>query len=112
MFFAHGESVIRHRFTGFVTSPWGEESSLKTFADDEQVQRVGVDPGVSVEPGTDSTVTSNPVLYIHTLTNPSPHDEWTVRGLRYEQDGEALHPIHPMTGWDPGWIVKLARRTG
>lgn len=111
MFFAYGETVTRHPFTKFSGGPL-MESRKKEFGADREVERAGFDPGVSTEPGTDSTVTSNPTLYLDSLDNPSPHDEWTVRGKRYEQDGEALNPIHPMTGWDPGWVVKLKRRVG
>lgn len=106
------EEVIRHPFAEWVDDPLGE-TPAKTFGDDEPLWVFAVDPGGRQEPtsGIDTPVTTEPVLYFHTEVQSSAHDEWTVRGERFRQDGEGAVWTSPRRRRSKT-VIALTRRTG
>ena len=108
------EKATRHPFDGWVADSLGE-SNAKAFAADTVVTVYGVDPGGSTEPasGVDAQVRTTPTLYFRGVEIPaSEHDEWTVRGVRYEQEGPAAVWRSPATGRVAGTVIRLKGRTG
>lgn len=106
------EKVTQHPFEQWVEDSLGE-SSEKLFGSDVEVVAYGFDPGGSTElsSGADAAVATNPTLYFNRPVEASAHDEWTVRGLRYEQDGEAAVWTAPWGGRSET-VIRLGRRTG
>lgn len=103
---------MRHLFEGWHADSLGEGRTA-TFGEDVELGAYGVDPGGTTEPGlnTDTVVTDAPVLYFrHMQVESSAHDEWTVRGERYRQDGKAL--IWQRNGRVAGTVIRLKRRAG
>lgn len=105
------EAVTRHPFAGWVTDSLGE-SQNRTFGADVPLMVNLVAPGPSRElmSGADNAVATDYTLYFDATTpTTSKHDDWTVRGGRCEQVGEA-------ESWqDEGdWVtvVRVNRRTG
>lgn len=101
------ETVIRHPCIGHQTDSLGE-TSVPIFGPDVEVPGARVAPGASTEPEneTDTPVESTMALYFRRQRVISgPFDEWTVRGTRWQQEGEG--PIWPL-----GTEIQLGRRTG
>ena len=108
------EKAIRHPFDGWVSDSLGE-SNAKTFAADQVLRVDGVDPGGSAEPaaGVDVQVRTTPTLYFRGVeVSASEHDEWTVRGVRFEQEGPAAVWRSPSSGRIAGTVIRLKGRTG
>lgn len=106
------EQATRHPFVGYALDGLGE-SRTPQFADDEPAL-VGFAPAGIAEPALDgdTVAVSGPSLYLPGAVAGSAHDEWTVRGLRYGQVGEPAVWRSPLTGWQPGTVILLDRRTG
>lgn len=106
------EEVIRHPLSDWESDSLGETTS-QVFGPDVTVWADRFDPGGSTELNSrvDAAVETKPTLYFRSDIDSSPHDEWTVRGLRYEQDGEAGRWRNPRTG-TVFTVVRLGRRTG
>lgn len=101
------ETVTRHPCVGFEEDSLGE-TSQPILGDSVEVEGARVAHGGSSESptDTDSTVESNLSLtFRRRAVESTPHDEWTVRGLRYEQVGIGVQ-------WPLGTVINLARRTG
>lgn len=113
MRFAHGETVTQHPCTGFGTDELGEQA-YATFGPNVTVLGVGVEPvaGTEIAQRVDDAVQVDARLYLPYSHPSTPHDEWTVRGLRYAQQGDAEQWRSPLTGWEAGCVVNLRRRTG
>lgn len=113
MKFRHGEAVIQHRFLGFDTGELGE-SNVKMFDEDLTVDGVGVAPADGVEPvlRADTPVQVDLQVFLDFGHPCTAHDEWTVRGARFEQVGEAQDWRNPFTGWEAGTAVNLRRVAG
>lgn len=106
------EIVVRHPFDRFESDSLGE-GGRPVFADDVVLGAYGVDPGGVSEPGmdTDTALADTPTLYFRRLRiESSGHDEWSVRGYRYLQDGDAL--VWERNGRVAGTVIRLKRRTG
>lgn len=109
MRFPHGETVTRHPFAGY---PDEYEGGVPEFGADVAVPNVGVAWGPQSEAQAASEVRVDAVLYLPFDTDGHPHDEWTVRGLRYAQVGVVEPSRNPFTGWEAGATVALQRITG
>lgn len=99
--------VIRHPWAAFTVDSLGE-STAKQFHDDESWYASQISPGSSDESSddTDTTITGRCQLLFAGKQVPSTgHDEWTVNGLRWEQDGAS-------ETWPMGTVIDLVRRTG
>lgn len=60
-----------------------------------------------------STVLTHPTVYLEDgAPVPTAADQMTVRGQRYDIDGEPQVFHNPLTGYEPGAVVKLLRVTG
>jgi len=99
--------VTRHPCTGWETDSLGE-SSTKTFGPDVALTADEAAPGGSSEGDSslDSAVATTQTLYFLSRSiETTAHDEWTVDGQRWEQQGEGAI-------WALGTVVNLGRRTG
>lgn len=108
------ERVTLHPFSGFVEDSLGE-STKPEFGADESLFVFGVDPGSTGEPiaGIDTAVRDAPTLYFRRgRVESSPHSEWSVRGVRYQQDGEPRIWVSPWGGATAGTVIYLERRSG
>ena len=60
-----------------------------------------------------NTVLTHPTIYLEDgAPVPSPTDQVTVRGVRYDIDGQPQVFHNPFTGYEPGAVVKLMGATG
>lgn len=60
-----------------------------------------------------NTVLTHPTVYLEDgAPVPAATDQMTVRGVRYDIDGEPQVFHNPLTGYEPGAVVKLLRVTG
>lgn len=101
------ETVIRHPCIGFEEDSLGE-TSQPIFADQIEAKGARVAHGSSSERPTDTddpVESSVSLTFRHRAVDSTPHDEWTVRGLRYEQVGVGVQ-------WPLGTVINLDRRTG
>jgi hypothetical protein len=57
-------------------------------------------------------VTMQPTVYLPAGTDLTPYDAVDVAGQRYEVDGTPNEWQSPLTGWQPGVVVKLKAVTG
>lgn len=107
------EQVVRHPHQGWVPDRNQNASEKPLFGPDVTVVGVGVAPGPTSEPdsGTDSAVTEKADLYLPFGTGNGPHDEWTVRGRRWRQDG-AGRDWRGLSGREFGTVVTVVRREG
>lgn len=110
MDFPYGETVVLH--TRSVTGQDALGNDTLT-AVDVTVTGCGFDPGGSTEnvQGQD-LVTSQPTLYVPAETGVGVVDAVTVRGVRYEVDGQPASYTNPFTGWTPPLVVRLVGVTG
>lgn len=102
-----GEQVTWHRAATAGLDEYGEP--LPATWTDVAVPGVAVAPSESVETRDQSqdTVTRGFDLYIRGLLEPSPLDEWTVRGRRARQVGEAAIWVSPFTGLVAGTRIRV-----
>ena len=107
--------VVRHPFTVWATDSLGE-GRTKVFAQDVELAATDFDPGSSATlrgSTTDTPVTSAPTLYFRGLTiEASGHDEWTIDGRRYQQDGDSAFWRRHRTNRIRGTVVRLRERRG
>lgn len=107
--------VTRHPFSEWVADSLGE-GRTKSFGEDVGLFATVFDPGGSSTlrgSTTDTPVASNPTLYFRGQSiDASGHDEWTVDGLRYLQDGDAAKWRRHRTNRVAGTVIHLRRRTG
>jgi hypothetical protein len=60
-----------------------------------------------------NTVLTHPTIYLDDgAPVPSSTDQVTVRGVRYDIDGQPQVFHNPFTGYEPGAVVKLLKVTG
>lgn len=109
--FSYGEAgtVHRRRVTG--VDAYGRETVAWV---DEQVDGLGFEPGSSSEPraGAQRRVNTKPTLILPDGLVIGSEDQITVRGVRYEVEGETGVWRNPFTGWSPGGEVTLQKVTG
>ena len=70
------------------------------------------DPGGSYDAldGLSQRVVSQPTLYMEYGQESHRMDQWRVRGLLYDVDGDTAG--WSAGGWDAGLVIKLRRATG
>lgn len=110
--FSHAESVVRHAYSPGKPDDYGQ---VTLGYIDEMWSGVAFAPGRSDEPfrsgGTRMETTAT--LYDPAGRPVHPLDEFTVRGVRYQVDGDAAGVwVNPFTGWAPGSTIALKRVTG
>lgn len=106
------EHISHHPYEGS-----GEDSQGNPYEVwGENPEPVGIyafDPGGSAEPseaGRDAVVTQ-PTIYLPPGHPVQAHDQCTVRGNRYDVDGEPAQWVHPRRG-SIGDVIKLRRVDG
>lgn len=112
LMFEHGEQVIHHRYT--VGEPDGFGQVESGFVD-EVWAGVAFAPGSSDEPqrGGSTRVTTSATLYDPLSRPVDSLDQFTVRGRRYQVDGDASGAwVNPFTGRAPGGTVTLKAVSG
>ena len=128
--FPFGETVTFEALSTSATDAHG--NPVESFVDPVDVPGCGFDPGGTVEtytPGRDAVVSSPRLfipsgVFVYEETNLFVLDEFgsrygvnardrvTVRGIRYEVQGDPADWINPFTGWSPGGVVNLSRVAG
>lgn len=109
--FLNGETVTRLRATT-TANPYSGESDGDpdwTNPDDLDIDGCGFDPGGSYEtpdPRRDS-ITSQPTIYAPADADIAAADRVVARGVTYEVDGRPALWRNPLTGWQPGLVVRL-----
>ena len=101
------ETVIRHPCIRFDTDSLGE-TSRPIFGEPVEVEGARVAYGGSSEPSTDTDAPVDAAVMLffrHRRITSGPYDDWTVRGLRYQQEGVGQQ-------WPLGTVIELTRRTG
>lgn len=58
------------------------------------------------------TVITQPSVYLPAGTDVTALDRVTIRGVTYDVDGTPQDWRHPVTGWQPGIVVRLQNVTG
>ena len=98
--------AIRHPCVSWETDSLGE-TTARVFGPDQKVAAVAFAPSTSSETGadTDATVTTTATLYLRTAVEANEHDDWTIAGHRWAQQGAAA-------AWPLGTVVTITRRTG
>jgi hypothetical protein len=109
MDFPYGETVTRLRATT-VTDPYsGEETSIDWGDPDGlAIDGCAVADGGSLEPLQDArnAVESDFDVLAPFGSDVLATDRLVVRGLTCEVQGRPFDWHHPMTGWEPGMVVK------
>jgi hypothetical protein len=111
--FDHGDQVLWHRFTGSGVDQYGDPAPIGF--EDVELTGVGFAPESTVEPrdGASQRVVSEAKLYLSEPIDYSSQDEFTVRGVRFEVEGDAAGGwMNPFTGWSAGQEILLRRVTG
>jgi len=110
MLFPYGESVTLHRYSGVTRNAHG--AVITQFADPVVIAKAAFAPGSTSEPQGERVVTQATV-YLPAGTTVGPRDQFTVRGVRYEVDGDMSGEwVNPFNGHSPGSAVALRRVTG
>lgn len=103
------ETVTRHPHTGWVQDRNGQDTNEPIFGTDQPIEKVDyADGDWAAEPGDsglDSVVQTRATLFLPPNTVTSPHDEWTARGLRWQQRGIGKD-------WRTGVVVLIERTVG
>lgn len=113
VWFPYGESALLHRRAGQTRNAHG--AVVPEYAAPVELQKVAFAPGSSSEPqdGASQRVVTQPTLYITDGTVVGPLDQVTVRGVRYEVDGDMSGQwVNPFTGHSPGSAVTLRKVSG
>lgn len=87
---------------------------ISGFAGPVTIAVRGFDPGTSSEPraGTSRRVNAKPTLYLRRDPGIGSMDEFSVRGVRYEVEGEDGVWVSPYSGRLAGCEVTLRKVTG
>lgn len=109
--------MIRHPFgETVIIHPYLEEAGLDDYnvpipgwGEDIPVENVAVAPRVEPEdrPDLRNPIVSGYRLYADYDVPVGPHDEITVRGVRYQVDGEIARWQSPFTGARPGAVITV-----
>ena len=112
--FAYAENVTRHPFSNWVLDRNGNPSEKPVFGPDLPLAAGFASTGTteSASASTDSVVLETADLYLPYGTATRSHDEWTVRGHRWQQTGEGVDWRSPITGAEFGTVVHIKRRSG
>lgn len=117
MRFANGEAAYVLRARRVLNPYSGEEDSLDWTA----VERIGpyedcaFAPRITDEPAKPGEA---PVLIEGTVFSPHPDmdvtalDRIEIAGHVWDIDGEPILWRNPISGWTPGWAIKVKRRSG
>ncbi len=115
MDFAYGETVTRQRGTATV-DPYSNESTGTSWAapDELDIDGCGVADGGSLEPleNARNAVDSDFDVIMPPGSDVLATDRLVVRGLVCEVAGRPFDWHHPMTGWEPGMVVRAKIREG
>lgn len=116
-FFAPEEALHHARIDG-ATDDFGNEVTAwadpRPILNDAGKPASAFDPGGTVEPmlpGQERVITT-PTLYVPFGQPIRARDQITVRGRRWEVDGDPADWKNPLVGWKPGTVVKLKEVTG
>lgn len=111
MIFAHGESVILHRF---VRDDYNAHGQAQPVFADEKLDDVAFAPtgGQSPDDGVRERVRWDAAIYVDPGTNVSDRDEVTVRGKRYRVVIPSGDWVDPWFGINFGAEVKLSEVVG
>lgn len=106
----YGETVQWEQYIAGALDSRG--NPIDSWESPAEIRGCGFDPGASIEPrdGSSQRVITTPTLYPPKGLPIGPRDRITVRGARFEVEGNAADWRHPMTGWDPGLLVVNLRR--
>lgn len=103
-----GETVTVHHPATWATGSYGERT-VATW-DDEDVERCAVAPGETMENlDRQATLAVEWTVYCPAGTTVEAEAQMTVRGVRYEVDGEPADWTNPYSGEAKGVVVKVGR---
>lgn len=111
--FEHGDQVVWHRYTEGGVDEHGDPAP--GAFENVELAGVGYAPESTVEPrdGASQRVVSEAKLYLSVPIDYGARDEFTVRGVRFEVEGDAAGGwVNPFTGWSAGQEILLRRVTG
>jgi hypothetical protein len=107
--FPHGETIVRQRGTA-QTDPYSGEASGVDWSDPAvaDIEGCAVADGGSLEPLQDArnSVESDFDILAPFGSDVLASDRVVVRGLVCEVQGRPFDWRHPMTGWEPGMVIK------
>lgn len=108
--FPFGETAVLHQHNGSTRD--GDGNDIPSFTD-IPVDKGAFDPGGSTElvQGQD-IVSAQPRWFPPAGVVVAPVDQVTIRGVRYEVDGQPADFLNPFTGWHPGMVVNLKAVSG
>lgn len=109
MDFPYGDTITLH--SRAVTSQDAYGDDVYTSTDSTLVGAYYDAGSTEVVQGVD-TVTTTPTVILPAGTVVNPVDQITVRAVTYDVDGRPQDWRHPMTGWQPGIVVRLRGVTG
>ena len=98
----YGETVLVQTFESGAEDANGNEAA--SWSPGTPVAGCGFAPNGSSELA-DGRVAQTPTLYPPKSVTIGPRDRVVRRGVTYEVDGQPEDWEHPMTGWDPGYLV-------
>lgn len=109
MDFPHGETVTRQRSTA-VTDPYSDEDTGADWTSPDTLPIAGcaVATGGTIEPVADArnSVESDFDVLAPFGSDVTAQDRLVIRGLVCEVQGRPFDWHHPMTGWEPGTVIK------
>jgi hypothetical protein len=108
--FQFGESItINRRVLSATPDAYGND----VYVDSPSTVVGAFAPGTTFERlGTGDTITTQPSLYLPSGTAVEGIDWVSVRGKKYEVDGDPGDWRSPFTGWHAGIVVPLKAVTG
>lgn len=113
--FPFGETVTRLRASSAADRFSGESTAEDWSSPDElAILGCGFDPGDSTEPleaGRDA-VLAKPTVYAPSGADVTALDRLIVRGRTWQVDGDPADYRNPLTGWEPGLVIKLKAVSG
>lgn len=119
MTFAHGEQVMVVRAYRVLDAYSGEVTALDWSAATRRVV-----PGCGIEPASSGVSGAEPLRDSRTQVNGSVNvyapygtdiaalDRLIIRGTTWDVDGDPAVWRHPMTGWEPGIVVRATKVAG
>lgn len=110
--FTNGEQVVWHQRTDGDLDAYGRP---KVSFVDAVLENVAVAPGSTSEPRRQGSerVTTQMTLYLQPDPGVKPGDRFTVRGTRYEVEGDVSGAwVNPFTGNGFGCEIGLRKVTG
>lgn len=109
MRFPHGEPVTRLR-GHLLLDVYSDEEVTISWENPETLDLgpCGVYPSSSIEPLADdrNAIVSDFDIYTETTVDVVAGDRLEIRGLLCDVVGRPNFPHHPMTGWDPGGVIR------